>query len=76
MSLKTLFMTLDSDGITKESYQIIREAVKNKFGIDAAIILDNDVEVSDNSYFFNDTNMARSCWRRIKNLNMEVLERE
>ena len=65
--IKSQVMLLDtSEGVSKDTFKIIQDAVRNHFGIDAYVILLDNVEY-DETYFFKDSKTAQSVWRRIKN---------
>jgi hypothetical protein len=65
--IKSQVMLLDSsEGVSKDTFKNIQEAVRNHFGIDAYLILLDSVEF-DETYFFKDSKTAQSVWRRIKN---------
>lgn len=65
--IKSQVMLLDtSEGVSRDTFKNIYEAVRNHFGIDAATILLDNVEYDD-TYFFKDSKTAQSVWRRIKN---------
>lgn len=64
--IKSQIMLMDTpEGVLKDTFKNIQDAVRKHFGIDAYLILLDNVEY-DETYFFKDSKTAQSVWRRIK----------